>query len=63
MIFNEQHKVIISTLTQDEASAFIKFLESEIIRHKDDINQAKSLIGYVHKEILHERYLDSNSKW
>jgi len=52
MIFNEQHKVIVSSLTKDEARAFIKFLESEIIRHKDDINQAKSLIGLVKKEIL-----------
>ena len=52
MIFNEQHKVIVSSLNQDEASAFIKFLESEIIRHQDDINQAKALIGLVKKEIL-----------
>ena len=54
MIFNDQHKVIVGTLNNDEARAFIKFLESEIIRHKDDINQAKSLIGYVKKEILDE---------
>ena len=52
MIFNDQHKVIVSTLTKSEAGAFIKFLESEIIRHQDDINQAKSLIGYVRKEVL-----------
>ena len=54
MDFNDEHKVIISTLTQDEARAFVKFLESEIIRHQDDINQAKSLIGYVKKEVLDE---------
>ena len=54
MIFNDRHKVIISTLNKDEAMAFIKFLESEIIRHKDDINQAKGLIGLVKKEILGE---------
>ena len=54
MIFNKEHKVIVSTLNEAEARAFIKFLESEIIRHKDDINQAKSLIGLVKKEILCE---------
>lgn len=54
MIFNDQHKVIVSTLNKAEAMAFVKFLESEIIRHKDDINQAKSLIGYVKKEILEQ---------
>ena len=54
MLFNNEHKVIISTLNEPEAKAFIKFLESEIIRHEDDINQAKSLIGYVRKEILKE---------
>uniref|UniRef100_A0A6M3JVD1 Uncharacterized protein n=1 Tax=viral metagenome TaxID=1070528 RepID=A0A6M3JVD1_9ZZZZ len=52
MIFNEQHKVIIKTLDTSEAKAFIKFLRSEIIRHEDDINQAKALIGYINKEIL-----------
>ncbi len=52
MIFNKKHKVIIKSLSKDETKAFIKFLQSEIIRHKDDINQAKSLIEYVRKEIL-----------
>jgi len=54
MIFNAQHKVIVKTLNEAEARAFVKFLESEIIRHEDDINQAKSLIGYVRKEVLFE---------
>jgi hypothetical protein len=54
MVFDKQHKVIVSILSLEEASAFIKFLESEIIRHLDDINQAKALIGYVKKEILNE---------
>jgi len=54
MEFNRQNKVIVSTLSQDEARAFIKFLESEILRHEDDIDKAKSLIGYVEKEILKE---------
>ncbi len=52
MIFNEKHKVIVSTLSEAEAHAFIKFLESEIIRHEDNINQARSLLGLVKKEIL-----------
>jgi len=47
MIFNSQHKVIIDTLTTDEAKAFVKFLKSEIIRHEDDINQARDLIYRV----------------
>ncbi len=52
MKFNEQHKVIVKTLSKDEAAAFIKFLESEIVRHQDDIYRAKSLIRYVRKAIL-----------
>lgn len=49
MIFNSQHKVIIDSLSLNEASAFIKFLQSEIIRHWDDIQQAKDLIALVKK--------------
>ena len=52
MEFNSEHKVIISTLSRIEAKAFIKFLESEIIRHQDDINQAKSLISLIKTTIL-----------
>jgi len=52
MIFNEEHKVIVGTIDKPEAAAFIKLLRSEIIRHEDDINQAKSLIRYVYKKIL-----------
>ena len=55
MEFNSEHKVIISTLSRIEAKAFIKFLESEIIRHQDDIDQAKSLIGYVKNRILRNK--------
>ena len=54
MEFNSEHKVIISTLSRIEAKAFIKFLESEIIRHQDDINQAKSLIGLINTTILRD---------
>ena len=47
MIFNEEHKVLINSLNESEASAFVKFLKSEIIRHEEDIKQAKDLIGLV----------------
>ena len=47
MIFNEHHLVIIDSLNPDEARAFVKFLESEIIRHRDDIIHAQELINRV----------------
>ncbi len=47
MKFDSQHKVIIDTLNQDEARAFVKFLKSEIVRHEDDIIQARALIYEV----------------
>ena len=47
MRFNKESKVIIESLTEPEASAFIKFLESEVIRHLDDIEQAEKLIETV----------------
>ncbi len=50
MEFNSKsHKVIIDSLNYAEAGAFIKFLQSEILRHKDDIQQAKDLIALVRK--------------
>lgn len=52
MEFNKENKVIISTLTRIEAKAFIKFLESEIIRHQDDIELAGKLITQVERERL-----------
>ncbi len=52
MIFNNDHLVIISTLNEAEARAFVKFLNSEIIRHEDDIKMARALIGKVMKEKL-----------
>jgi len=54
MKFNKQHKVIINTLTKPEAIAFIKFLESEIIRHDDDIEQARVLIHEVETKLQEE---------
>ena len=47
MIFDNQHPVIIDSLSSNEARAFVKFLESEIIRHQDDIFQAQELINEV----------------
>ena len=51
MIFDSDNKVIISTLNEAEASAFIKFLQSEILRHKRDIKDAEYLIEVVERQI------------
>ena len=47
MKFNEENKVIIDTMNQDEARAFVKFLKSEMLRHELDIDQARDLIYEV----------------
>lgn len=47
MEFNEQQLVIISTLSKEEARVFIKFLDTEILRHKKDIEDAEKLISHV----------------
>ncbi len=47
MTFDEDNKVIIETMDITEASSFIRFLKSEILRHKQDIEQAKDLIFQV----------------
>jgi len=47
MIFDKEHKVIIGSMNKTEACAFVKFLQSEIERHKIDIQQAVSLISTV----------------
>ncbi len=52
MEFNKEHLVIIDTLTPTEAVAFIKFLKSEIIRHKEDIERANQLIEEVERIFL-----------
>jgi len=49
MLFDEQCKVIISTMNATEASAFVKFLRSEIARHQMDIDNAEELIDTVIK--------------
>jgi len=50
VIFNDEHKVIIGTMNKAEASAFVKFLKSEILRHHDDIKQARELIKLIESE-------------
>ena len=50
MKFNEQNKVIIDTMDNQEARAFVKFLQSEIARHKMDIDNARDLIKEVNQK-------------
>lgn len=50
MIFDEEMKVITSTLNKEEAIAFCLFLKSEIIRHQIDIEQAERLMLKVMRE-------------
>ncbi len=47
MDFDEANLVIIDTMTKNEAKAFILFLASEIMRHREDILQAKALARAV----------------
>ena len=50
MKFDKTNKVIIDTLDRNEAKAFIKFLQSEIARHEDDIENVYDLIRKVAKK-------------
>ena len=43
----ETHKVDIKTMNKTEAKAFIRFLQSEGIRHADDIKDLEVLIEEV----------------
>jgi hypothetical protein len=54
MQFDEEYKVIISTMNKCEAKAFMKFLESEIKRHEMDIEEAKNLSSLVKTVYLKE---------
>lgn len=47
MEFDRENKVIISTMNQEEARAFVKFLQSEVARHMMDIRNAQELIREV----------------
>ena len=50
MDFNDENKVIIDSMNKEEAKVFIKFLKSEIIRHRRDIKEAENLIYNVVKK-------------
>ena len=52
MNFDNENRVIIGTLTKEQALAFIKFLESEILRHQRDIEDAHKLIIQVRETKL-----------
>ncbi len=43
MKFDNENKVIVDSMNETEARAFVKFLTSEILRHKMDIDNARSL--------------------
>jgi len=50
MDFDNANLVIIDTMSKDEARAFVLFLASEILRHREDIIKAKSLAREVVKK-------------
>ena len=43
MEFTEECKVIIGTMDESDAKAYVKFLLTEIARHKQDIDNATDL--------------------
>ena len=47
MEFDNANLVIIDTMNHEEARAFVLFLASEILRHREDIIQAKALARLV----------------
>lgn len=48
MIFDEKtHKVRPESLTKEQAEVFIFFLESEIKRHQEDIEETTKLIWRI----------------
>lgn len=69
MEFSDQCKVIVQSMNRGEAMAFIKFLHSEIARHKMDIQEANKLILHVKDEFaildteLGLDALDLNEAW
>ena len=62
MKLDKTNKVIIDTLDRNEAKAFIKFLQSEIARHEDDIENVYDLIRKVAKKFDLEVWDDINSE-
>ena len=51
MKFNSHNKVLVPTMNDMEARAFIKFLQAEIHRHERDIDEARALIRRVEKRL------------
>ena len=49
--FTEKHLTIIETLDIPETKAFIAFLESEILRHTEDIESTKQRIRMAEAHI------------
>jgi len=58
MQFNQECKVLIESMNKQEASAFVKFLRSEISRHQMDITNAVELIHQVVNKFHLEDVLD-----
>ena len=55
MRFDETNKVIVETMNEAEARAFVMFLKSEIARHEMDIDNAYKLIIEVNQKFqLHK---------
>jgi len=54
MEFDKGNKAIIDTLTPIEAEVFIKFLQTEILRHFRDIRDARALIKTVRNKFMKE---------
>ncbi len=47
MLFTDECKVIIDSMTKEEARVFILFLRTEITRHELDIDNARDLVYEV----------------
>ena len=66
MKFDKVHKVIIGTLTKEQAPYVIYFLEDEIVRHKKAIEEAdfmwsmRQIIGEIYDSahIRHQEEID-----
>lgn len=50
--FNDEHKTIIEELDIPETKAFIAFLETEILRHQEDIESTKQRIMVAGNHIV-----------
>ena len=52
--FNDEHKTIIDKLDIPETKAFIAFLETEILRHQEDIVSTEQRIRMAEKHMVLE---------